>query len=264
MGTDVLYEREGSIARVTLNRPHAGNALTPESIAQLLSILRSIERSDDVRVVVIDGNGKHFMAGADLADFQKSLDDPTIDPAIEFESRVVRDANQFPQILERMPQPVVAKVNGCAAGGGAGLALASDFIVFGESSSFLFAHSKVGLSPDNATGWLLTRAIGERMAKRILMFGERVDAEAAERWGLVDQVVPDVDLERATMDLARSLSELPRVAVKNIKKLVNGAARTPIAEQLQLEALWLAECAGHPDFREGVTAFQERRAPNFQ
>ena len=264
MADSVLKEIDGPIARVILNRPEARNAMDPECCARLVEHLRAVEADPAIRCVILTGAGAHFMAGADLNEFKETLADPSIDLRSEFERRVVIGGNQFPTILERMKKPVISMIRGGAAGGGFGMALASDFVVCSETAFFAAAHIMVGLCPDNGTAWYLTRLIGERAAKKILMLGQRIDAAEALRIGMIDQVVPDAELEAATQKLAEQLIAMPPKSLAHIKTLVNGAARRSLTESLQLEAECIGDCAADPNFREGVAAFLERRKPVFR
>ncbi|MET0988073.1 MAG: enoyl-CoA hydratase-related protein [Steroidobacteraceae bacterium] len=254
---------DGPIARLTLNRPEVLNAMDTEACDQLLLAAKRIERTSSVRCVIFSGAGKSFMSGADLTAMGNQLEDPNVDLQHEFESSVVRKANEFLQVMERIPVPVIVSVRGAVSGGGLGFACCGDFLIASESAVFVAAHILVGLSPDGGVSWYLPRLLGARLAKDILMLGRKFSAQEAERIGLVKQVVPDAELESATNALAQTLLAMPAKALANIKLLVNQAAQHSFNDHLQLEARLLGEAAVTSDFREGVKAFKEKRRPQF-
>lgn len=261
--SSILFELDGPIARIKLNRPQARNALNPETCAELLEIARSVETNEKVRCLIWGAFGDHFAGGADVTNFAEYIARSDVNLRSIFESNVVRDANQLCQCIERMPFPVIGSLRGAVAGGPLGQVLGSDFIVASETAYFFPAHIAVGFSPDGGLSYHLNRLVGSRLAKKILMLGERINAKEAERIGLVDQVVHDNELDAATEALAQRLIAQPRVAIRNIKRLINAAQTNNLTEQLQLEAETLSECAETADFREGVRAFQEKRKPRF-
>jgi 2-(1,2-epoxy-1,2-dihydrophenyl)acetyl-CoA isomerase len=254
---------DGPIARLTLNRPELLNALDPEACDQLLLAAKQIERTPTVRCVIFTGAGKSFMSGADLGAMSSQLSDPDVDLRHEFESSVVRRANEFLQVMQRLPAPVICSVRGAVSGGGLGFACCGDFIVASDTAVFVAAHILVGLSPDGGASWYLPHLLGPRLAKDILMLGRKFSAQEAERIGLVRQVVPDAELESATNELAQKLLAMPAKAMANIKLLVNQATQHSFSDHLQLEARLLGEAAVTSDFREGVAAFKEKRRPQF-
>jgi len=263
MTNGVIKEIDGSVAHLILNRPEFRNAMDPASIEALVRHLRSIEHDVDIRCVVLRAVGTHFMAGADLKEFKDSIENPDADIRSDFEERVLREGNRFPQIMERMPQPIIASVRGGVIGGGLAMALCADMIVASETAFFLSAQVNIGLLPDGGATWNLTRLLGPRLAKQLMFLGEKIDAAEAKRIGLVNEVVPDAELETATLELARKLASKPRVSLSSIKHLVNEAPRSTLAQGLQREAELIPDCAAHDDFREGLAAFIEKRQPNF-
>lgn len=259
----VLLEFDGPVARLTLNRPEVMNALDDEACDLLLAAARRIEKTPGVRCLIFTGAGKSFMAGGDINTMAEQLSDPNVDLASEFESAVVRKANEFCQVMERLPFPVVVSVRGAVAGGGLGLATCGDFLLASDNAQFVAAHVMVGLSPDGGASWYLHRLLGARRAKEILMFGKRLTAAEAKEMALVNEVVPDAELDAFTADYARKLAAMPAKALANIKLLINSAPQHSFADHLQMEARVLGEAALTADFREGVTAFKEKRKPQF-
>jgi 2-(1,2-epoxy-1,2-dihydrophenyl)acetyl-CoA isomerase len=263
MSESVLKKVDGPVAHLVLNRPEVRNALDTDALNQLVSHLREIEQDAAIRCVVLRGAGEHFMAGADLKAFKQQVDRSNGGLRGMFEERVLQDGNRFPQIMERMPQPIIASVRGGVIGGGMALALAADMVIASENALFMCSQVNFGLLPDGGVTWNLTRLLGPRLAKQLMFLGERVGAAQAERIGLVSRVVPDADLEGATRALAAELAAKPRVSLRTIKQLVNEAPRVTLAEGLQREARLVGECVSHGDIREGLNAFFEKRKPNF-
>ncbi|MET0163956.1 MAG: enoyl-CoA hydratase-related protein [Vicinamibacterales bacterium] len=259
----IILQFDGPIARVTLNRPELLNALDDEACTLLLQAARKIEKTPGVRCVILSAAGKSFMAGADVNSMNAQLSNADLDLASEFESAVVRKANEFCQVMERLPVPVVVSARGYVAGGGLGLAACGDFLIVSDTAVFIAAHIQVGLSPDHGTSWYLNRLVGSRKAKEILMFGARISAADAKQFGLANEVVPDADLESFTDAYARKLVAMPAMAVANIKRLINSAPQHSFSDHLQMEAKMLAEASLTADYREGVRAFVEKRKPRF-
>lgn len=253
----VRYEMEGAVATITLNRPDVLNALD-HSVAQAL--LEAVERAaadNTVRAVIVTGAGRGFSSGADLA---------SVDPAIAHDlGRVLRE-HYHPLILalRRMPKPVICAVNGPAAGAGMSIALAGDIVLAARSACFLQAFAKIGLVPDAGSTWMLPRLVGEGRARALALLGERLDAEAAQRAGLVWEVHDDDALLPAARRLAAQLAERPTRALALIKEAFDGTMERGLEEQLEREASLQTLAGRTEDFREGVAAFLERRAPRFR
>jgi 2-(1,2-epoxy-1,2-dihydrophenyl)acetyl-CoA isomerase len=256
-GAPVLYDRDGAVATITLNRPDVLNALDDAITRALLAAIERAADDDTVRAVVVTGAGRGFSSGADLASV-------TPDAVIDL-GRLLRE-RYHPLILamRRMPKPVICAVNGAAAGAGMSIALAGDIVLAARSAYFVQAFSKIGLVPDAGSTWLLPRLIGESRARALAMLGERLDAEAAQRIGLVWEVHDDAALLPAARRLAAQLAGRPTRALALIKEALDGTMERALDEQLEREASLQTLAGRTEDFREGVAAFLERRAPRFR
>jgi 2-(1,2-epoxy-1,2-dihydrophenyl)acetyl-CoA isomerase len=249
---------EGGVARLTLNRPDAGNALDPPTAAALAAHATELEARDDVRAVVLTGAGKAFCVGGDLRFMADAGDDA---------ERAVRAlATDFHAALEslaRLDAPVITAVNGVAAGGGMSMAIAGDLVLAAESARFTMAYTAAGLAPDGGSTWLLPRLVGLRRATELMLLNERLSAAQALELGLVTRVVPDAELAAAAGELAAQLAAGATRAYGEVKRLLRTSATTSFSDQLVEEATTIGRCAGSPHGREGIAAFLEKRAPSF-
>lgn len=251
------------IARMIIDRPEARNAMTGEIIQAMIEFVRQIEHDPAVRVLLISGSGDHFMAGGDVKGMADILAEPKAVIAANFEQRSV-DAAPLWLTLERLQQPVVCKVRGFAAGAALSFVAGADITVCSDNAQFLLAHVGLGLVADAGTTYHLPRAIGLRKAKEMAFFGDRMNAEEALQFGLVNQVVSDAALDDAVEQLLARLAKAPAVSLKWAKSLMNVSLQNTLAEQLNLEGRAVAGCGASDDFREGVTAFIEKRKPLFE
>src|SRR5215210_445631 len=257
--TEILYEQDGNLAAITLNRPEALNAWTPQLGQDLLSALRRAAADDRVRAVLITGAGRAFSAGADV----KNPREHTKSGAPDLSSRLREIYNPIVLEIRSMPKPVVAAVNGVAAGLGASLALSCDLVVAAESAYLLLAFVHLGVIPDAGALFFLTERIGSLRAMQLAMLGERLPATTALDWGLVNAVHPDPELPTEARALASHLAEGPTVAYASIKLVMAAAAHARLEEQLVLEAAAQQKHASTADYAEGLQAFKEKRKPRF-
>jgi 2-(1,2-epoxy-1,2-dihydrophenyl)acetyl-CoA isomerase len=251
------------IATLTMNRPEARNALGDEMRAQLLAALLDVEVDDAVRCVVLVGAGEHFMAGGDVKSFVGAVDRPSEEIRKYFLNRI-HDLHPIVFAMRRMRKPIVASVAGAAAGAGVSFALACDLVIAAEDAFFTLAYVNIGTSPDGSATFQLPRALGVKRAMEMALLGDRVDARTAAAWGLVNFVVPSAELAAETRRLSQRLASGPTHVYGHAKALLYRSIGSDFEAQLQAEAEAFADCAGRRDFREGVTAFAEKRKPVFE
>ena len=252
--------RDGAVATIRLDRPEAFNAFDEEQGAAFLQALDGV-KGDDVRAVVITGEGKAFCAGEDLRSLQSGYDagDPPDHADI-----LRRRYNPSMLAIRTLAKPVIAAINGVAAGAGVSLALACDLRIMSARASMVLGFASVGLVPDSGATWLLPRYVGIGRAYEMAVSGARISAEEALALGLVDQLVDGAELETVVRDRARELAEGPTVALAQIKKLLWDSWGADLAGHLEEEAKAQAIAGGSADHLEGVRAFNEKRPPHFE
>jgi 2-(1,2-epoxy-1,2-dihydrophenyl)acetyl-CoA isomerase len=259
---DLLVDIKDAIATLTLNRPEARNALSLEMRSLLRDTLHAIELDDSIRCVVLRGAGDHFLAGGDVKSMATMLDQPPEAIRSQFVNRI-HDLHPIMFAMRRMPKPIVASVAGAAAGAGVSLALACDLVIADENAFFTLAYCHIGTSPDGSASFHLPRAVGIKKAMEIALLGERFDAATAKAIGMINFVAPAGTLATETAALARRLAAGPTHVYGNTKRLLYRSLENEFESQLQLEAELFADCASRADFREGVTAFVEKRKARF-
>jgi 2-(1,2-epoxy-1,2-dihydrophenyl)acetyl-CoA isomerase len=248
-------------ATVELNRPERLNAWNGQLGADLLSALRAVADDDAVRAIVVTGSGRAFSSGADLREVGGG--DATPDRGSEVYTMLTERYHPIMETIREMGKPVIASVNGAAAGIGCSLALCCDLVVAGESAYFLLAFVNIGLAPDGGSSVFVPARVGMTRAIEMAMLGERVGATQALDWGLINRVVPDADLGAETSALAARLASGPTRSYAAAKRQVNNWVYSRMAEQLELEARIQQEMAGSSDFLEGVSAFVQKRPARF-
>src|SRR4051794_26565277 len=255
----VQVRRAEGVATLTLDRPQAMNAWDNDLAAAMKSALEEVTRDDAVRAVVITGNGRAFSAGADL----KSGFDPTPEGHPDLGQALRTRYHPIILGIREMPKPVIAAVNGVAAGIGCSLALACDLVIAAESAYFLLAFVNIGLVADGGSSFLIPERIGFARAAEMAMLGERVPAATALGWGLINRVVPDDELRGDVAALAARLAAGPTRSYAGTKRQLNAWMFARMEEQLELEATIQHELAASGDFAEGVRAFVEKRPARF-
>jgi 2-(1,2-epoxy-1,2-dihydrophenyl)acetyl-CoA isomerase len=254
--SSILFEIKESIGIITMNRPDKLNCFNRE-MALLMQQKLDDCRSNEVRCVYIIGAGKGFSAGQDLTEV-------TGPDAPSFNVILSEHYNPIVTRIRRLEKPVVAAVNGVAAGAGANIALCCDVVVAAESASFLQAFSKIGLVPDSSGTYILPRLIGWQKASAIMMLGTKVSAAEAERIGMIYQFFPDQTFAENSMNIAKYLAQMPTKGLAYTKLLLNNSLSTHFDEQLLDENIFQQRAAETEDYTEGVKAFIEKRKPVFR
>ena len=266
MTNEVLIERHDGLANglatVCLNRPQSLNALNADMIHALADAMQQVAGDESVRVVVLRGREGHFMSGGDLG-FFASLIDAKADPQTEQHNALIERVNDTVRTITEMPKPVIAVVEGAAAGIGMSLVLACDLALAADNSYFTTAYRSIGATPDGGLSFHLPRHVGLKQAMRLLLLGERFDARQAVQMGLVNEVVPLSDLDARLEQLVAALLTGPREALSQTKRLLRRSLQRNLDQQLQDEAACFIQSLQSPDFAEGVRAFLEKRPAKF-
>lgn len=252
MSSPIDFEVSEHIARVRFNRPEALNAINVEMARELARVCRELAADPTVRVVVLTGSGKAFMAGGDLQTMRAA-------PA-EAVNALIPPVHEAVRLLAEMPKPVLASVHGAAAGAGMSIMLAADLTVASASAKFTFAYSDIGTSCDGGMSWSLPRLLGLRKAMEIALLGNTFDAAEALRLNLVNLVVEPELLEQETQAIAQRLAEREPHALAHLKRLLRASALQTLPQQLDAEYAAFLDCAQRPEFVAAIDAFFSRRA----
>lgn len=256
--TSILLRVENNTAWISLNRPEVFNSFNREMALLLQETLRSCNDNPEVRAIVLTGSGKAFCAGQDL----KEVTTPELNPG--FKKILEEHYNPIIQLIRTIEKPIIAAVNGVAAGAGANIALACDVVVASESASFIQAFSKIGLIPDSGGTFFLPRLIGFQKASALMLLGDKLSAVEAEKLGMIYRVIAAENFQSEVSVLAETLAKMPTKALGMTKHLLNQSMTNNLKEQLDFESILQIEAAQSKDYREGVTAFVEKRMPNFK
>lgn len=253
----VLFQKENGVGYISLNRPDKYNSYNRDMAIALQGYLDECEKDDEIRCIYLTGEGKGFCAGQDLAE--------ATNPTPEEFGRIVEE-NYNPTILRlrRIEKPIIAAVNGVAAGAGANIALACDIVLAAESASFIQAFSKIGLIPDSGGTYFLPRLVGMQRAAALMMTGDKVTAADAVSMGMIYKCYPDDVFRDESRKMATNLAQMPTKGIGLTKRLLNGTYGNNLEQQLAMEKENQIQAGGTHDFREGVQAFLEKRKPVFK
>jgi 2-(1,2-epoxy-1,2-dihydrophenyl)acetyl-CoA isomerase len=253
---NIRVENAGGIARLTLNRPDRLNSFTRAMHDELRDALDNL---GDARVVVLTGAGRGFCAGQDLNDRAVAPGD-----AVDLGETVEQSWNPLVRKLATLPQPVIARVNGVAAGAGANIALACDIVIAALSAKFIQSFSALGLIPDSGGSWHLPRLVGQARALGLALTGEPLPAATAAEWGLIWKAVEDDQLDDEVNRVAAKLASLPPLGLAAIKQIVRTSWSRSLDEELEMQRDEMRRLGFTRDYREGVAAFLEKREPKFE
>ncbi len=253
----VLITIENGVAYITLNRPEKYNSFNTEMSKALQATLDECEANTDVRCIYITGAGKGFCSGQDLGEFP----DPT---AIPFEQIVEENYNPVILRLRNIEKPIIAAVNGVAAGAGANIALACDVVIAAKSASFIQAFSKIGLVPDSGGTFFLPRLVGMQRAGALMMLADKLTADEASAMGMIYKAIADEDFVSESKLIASTLAQMPTIGLGLTKRALNQSAINSLQQQLELEKSLQAKAGQTEDFKEGVNSFLEKRKPVFK
>ena len=257
---NIIFQAEHGVGKLTLNRPQSLNSFNVAMHEEVRDVVRQVRDDADIRCMVITGSGKGFCAGQDLGDRAVSPENgaPDLGESIE------KYYNPLILGIMTMPKPVICAVNGVAAGAGASIALACDIVLAARSASFVQVFCKIGLVPDSGGTWNLPRAVGLARAKGLALLGDKLGAEQAEAWGMIWRCVDDDRLQDEALQLARRLATQPTKGLGMIKKLLMESTSNSLHAQLELEKETMRMLGQSHDYKEGVAAFLEKRAPVFK
>jgi 2-(1,2-epoxy-1,2-dihydrophenyl)acetyl-CoA isomerase len=256
----VIVNVEHHIATLTFNRPEVFNAMNDELMIAFRDATQALAQRTDIRALILKGAGKAFLAGGDVATFHAKKDDPNLASIVKPMGDTLHDGIMA---IRNMPFPVIAQIQGACAGAGVSVALACDMAIASDQASFNTAYTKIGLSPDGGSTWFLPRMIGIKKTTELIMLSDTIDAATALQLGLVNRVVAADQLEIEVATLANRLANGATRAYANAKRLLNQTYETPMRQHLDNEIALFAECVSTEDFKEGVTAFVEKRKPIF-
>ncbi len=254
----LIFAVADGVATITFNRPEAANAMGPDCARELSEVAILCDDDPEVRAIVMTGAGKMFCAGGDLGAFVQAGAG-----AKSLLKKMTGDLHMGLSRLSRGAAPVIAAVNGTAAGAGFSLVMAADLAIAAESAVFTMAYTRAGLSPDGSSTYFMPRKIGDRRARELMLTNRVLNATEALAWGVVNQVVADDQVVSVATQLARQLAKGPTLANAAVKTLLNGSFDQSLESQMELEARTIAELSVSEDGQEGMKAFLEKRKPIF-
>jgi len=259
----ILFDVSEGVATLTLNRPDKLNSFNTQMHGEIADALQKVESDPEIRCLLLTGAGRGFCAGQDLSDREMDASDPNAEP-IDLGDTLERLYNPLVKSITGMPKPVVCAVNGVAAGAGANVALACDIVIAAESASFIQAFCRLGLVPDAGGTWSLTHRIGVARAKGLALLGDKLPAAKAEDWGLIWQCVPDDQLMETAGGMAQQFAKGPTMGYGLAKAAIHAAVTNTLPQQLDVERDSQRKAGLSEDYREGVSAFLQKRPPSFK
>lgn len=257
MSDTIIFHIEDGVGKITLNRPKSYNSFNREMALAMQSSLKKCSENPHVRAVLITGEGKAFSAGQDLVEVTSPEQNPG------FETILKEHYGPIILAINALEKPVVAAVNGVAAGAGANIALACDIVVASENASFIQAFSAIGLIPDSGGTYFLPRLVGYQKAMAIAMLADKISATEAEKMGMIYKVIPDAEFGLEAVELAKKLAKLPTRGLALTKKAFQSGLQNSLKDQLTLETKLQIEASETADCKEGILAFLEKRKPIF-
>jgi len=260
----VLVDVRDAVCWISFNRPESLNAINPELVSALDHIMTAVRDNNDIRCVVLQGEGNHFMAGGDIKKFKTMLDtEPDMTARRHEFERLLHNVHDVIFKMRNLRQPIVAIVNGAVAGAGVSLMLACDLVIASDTAFFTLAYCHLGVSPDGGSTYHLPRTVGMKRAFEIALLGDRFDAVTAEKWGLINWVFAADQTQTESSKIISRIANGPTHAHAHAKSLLNTSLNNSIEAQLDAEITNFVDCTTTPDFIEGVTAFIEKRKPQF-
>jgi enoyl-CoA hydratase/carnithine racemase len=259
MSAELLSERQDTTLILTMSNPSARNALHPDMVAAAIETLSTAERDDGIRTVILTGANGYFCPGRNL---NALLENRAIDPLEQVDS--IDNLHGWIEAIRNCPKPVIAAIEGGAAGSGFSLALACDLIVAGSSAKFIMSNVKMGLTPDGGASWLLTQALPRQFITEILLEGASIPVKRLHDLGIVNRISPDGSALAAALLWAGQLALLPATSIERIKSLMNEAQGNLLTQQFEAEKHSFIESLRHREAQEGIHAFLEKRKPRYQ
>lgn len=257
-----LVEMLDGVLRLSFNRPQFGNAIPKTAVPGLTALFHAAQAAPDVRCILVRGEGRVFSAGGDVASFAESIKQDVPTRQADFARRLPL-ARSLVEAISAFDRPIVASIRGAAAGAGLFYPLVADYAIGDDTAAFVFAHQRVGLTPDGGVTAVLPLVVGVRMARMLLMTAAKVDAAEALRLGILHRIVAPEALEDEALKMAKRLARAPQTAVRLAKRMINASPALTLGEILDSETDGIVACVGDDDFAEGVTAFMESRSPTF-
>lgn len=255
-------ERADGVLKLTFDRPELGNVIHPDMVPSLARIFEKVNGDPSVRSLLICSEGANFSLGGDVRRFATDLTLPTTDIMANYAARM-DSAARMVSAYNSIEVPIVVAARGGIAGAGLMFPLGADYVIGSSTTFLMFAHQRLGLSPDGGVSYFLPRVVGERIARQLLLTAARADANEALRIGIISRLVEPADVEAQAMIQAEAFARAPVLAARSAKRLVKQSMQASLQQQLACERDAIVECVGHADFREGVDAFLEKRPANY-